>query len=115
MRCSASFAQASPVRPQASHDARRHHGRRLWTFNGTSSPPFSADIATEPGCSEGAARAAVPRLRARYRTLHRREVARTLDDPDAVDEEIRELSATFSSSRRPAEVGPVSPPRSEDP
>ncbi len=56
-----------------------------------------AEIAHELGCSEGAARAAVHRLRARYRTFLREEVARTLDDPDAVDEEIRELFATFAS------------------
>jgi RNA polymerase sigma factor (sigma-70 family) len=56
-----------------------------------------AEIADELGCSEGAARTAVHRLRARYRTLLREEVARTLDDPDAVDEEIRELFATFES------------------
>ena len=49
------------------------------------------------GCTEGAARAAAHRLRARYRTLLREEVAHTLDDPDAVDDEIRQLFATFSS------------------
>jgi RNA polymerase sigma-70 factor (ECF subfamily) len=55
-----------------------------------------ARIAAELNCSEGAARGAAHRLRARYRTLLRGEVARTLDDPSAVDEEIRELFATFS-------------------
>jgi RNA polymerase sigma-70 factor (ECF subfamily) len=53
-------------------------------------------IAADLNCSEGAARGAAHRLRARYRALLRREVARTLDDPSAVDEEIRELFATFS-------------------
>jgi RNA polymerase sigma-70 factor (ECF subfamily) len=56
-----------------------------------------ARIAADLNCSDGAARGTVHRLRARYRTLLRQEVARTLDDPSAVDEEIRDLFATFSS------------------
>ncbi len=54
-----------------------------------------ARVAADLGCSEGAARAAAHRLRARYRTLLRQEVARTLEDTSAVDEEIRELFAAF--------------------
>ncbi len=56
-----------------------------------------ARIATELGCSESAARLSAHRLRARYRALLRQEVARTLADPDAVDDEIRDLFAAFSS------------------
>jgi RNA polymerase sigma factor (sigma-70 family) len=56
-----------------------------------------ARIAADLRCSEGAARVAAHRLRARYRALLRQEVARTLDDPAAVEEEIRDLFATFSS------------------
>jgi RNA polymerase sigma factor (sigma-70 family) len=48
------------------------------------------------GCSDGAARGAVHRLRARYRALLREEVARTLEDSSTIDEEIRDLFATFS-------------------
>jgi RNA polymerase sigma factor (sigma-70 family) len=48
------------------------------------------------GCSEGAARGAVHRLRARYRALLREEVARTLEDSSTIDDEIRDLFATFS-------------------
>ena len=55
-----------------------------------------ARIAAALNCSEGAARGAAYRLRARYRTLLREEVARTFYDPSQVDEEIRELFATFS-------------------
>jgi len=55
-----------------------------------------SEIAVALGCTEGAARGAAHRLRARYRALLREEVARTIDDPAAVDEEIRELFATFS-------------------
>ena len=54
-----------------------------------------AEVAADLGCSEGAARAAAHRLRARYRTLLRQEVARTLEDTSAIDEEIRELFAAF--------------------
>jgi RNA polymerase sigma factor (sigma-70 family) len=64
---------------------------------GTADRLSYAHIAADLGCSEGAARAAAHRLRARYRTLLRHEVARTLDDLSAVEEEIRELFATFSS------------------
>jgi RNA polymerase sigma factor (sigma-70 family) len=48
------------------------------------------------GCSEGAARGMVHRLRARYRALLREEVARTIDDSTTIDDEIRDLFATFS-------------------
>jgi RNA polymerase sigma-70 factor (ECF subfamily) len=50
-----------------------------------------AQIAAELELSEEAARAAAHRLRRRYRDLLREEVARTLDDPADVDEEIRDL------------------------
>jgi RNA polymerase sigma-70 factor (ECF subfamily) len=47
--------------------------------------------------TETAVKVAVHRLRQRYRELLRQEIARTLDDPDQVDEEIRELFAALSS------------------
>jgi RNA polymerase sigma factor (sigma-70 family) len=53
-------------------------------------------IAAELGCSESAARLAAHRLRARYRALLRQEVARTVADPDAVDDEIRDLFTAFA-------------------
>jgi DNA-directed RNA polymerase specialized sigma24 family protein len=52
--------------------------------------PF-ARIAEELGLSEDAARAAAHRLRRRYRALLRDEVARTVDDPALVEEEIAAL------------------------
>jgi RNA polymerase sigma factor (sigma-70 family) len=63
---------------------------------GSSEKIAYARVAELLGCSEGAARAAAHRLRARYRALLRTEVARTLDDSSTVDDEIRELFATFS-------------------
>jgi RNA polymerase sigma-70 factor (ECF subfamily) len=55
-----------------------------------------ARTAAELGCSEGAARAAAHRLRARYRAILREEVARTLDAPASVEDEIRDLFAAFA-------------------
>ena len=55
-----------------------------------------AQIAVALGCSERAARDAAHRLRARYRALLREEVARTIVDSSTVEEEIRDLFATFS-------------------
>ncbi len=63
---------------------------------GTAEKVSYAKVAADLGCSEGAARAAAYRLRARYRALLREEVARTLHDPTEVDEEIRDLFAAFS-------------------
>ena len=50
-----------------------------------------ARIAAELGLSEEAARAAAHRLRRRYRAKLRDEVARTIEDPAGVDDEIRSL------------------------
>lgn len=53
-------------------------------------PPY-AQVAEELGMSEGAVKVAVHRLRQRFRRTVRAEVARTLDDPNDVDDEIRRL------------------------
>ena len=66
------------------------------TLVGASEKVSHARTAASLGCTEAAARAAVHRLRARYRALLREEVARTLDDPSTVDEEIRDLFAAFA-------------------
>jgi len=50
-----------------------------------------AEVARSFGMSEGAARVAVHRLRKRYRQRVRDEIARTLEDPAMVDEEMRAL------------------------
>ena len=54
-----------------------------------------AQIAAAAGLFGSAARGAAHRLRARYRTLLREEVARTIDDSSTVEEEIRDLFAAF--------------------
>jgi RNA polymerase sigma-70 factor (ECF subfamily) len=60
--------------------------------------PYSR-IAAELGLSEDAARAAAVRLRRRYRDLFRDEVARTVDRPAEVEEEIASLFAALGASQ----------------
>jgi RNA polymerase sigma-70 factor (ECF subfamily) len=56
-----------------------------------------AEVAASLGLGEGAVRVAVHRLRHRYRTLLREELAQTLSDPAQLDEELRALFAAFAS------------------
>jgi DNA-directed RNA polymerase specialized sigma24 family protein len=56
-----------------------------------------ADIAAKLGSSEAAVKMAAMRLRERYRTLLREEIARTVDSPDEIDDEIRHLFRVFSA------------------
>ena len=50
-----------------------------------------AEVGARLGLSEGALRVAVHRLRQRYRTLLRAEIADTVSRPDEVEEELRHL------------------------
>jgi RNA polymerase sigma-70 factor (ECF subfamily) len=50
-----------------------------------------AEAAVKLGMSESGAKAAIWRLRQRYGELFRDEVARTVQDPSEVDDEIRHL------------------------
>jgi RNA polymerase sigma-70 factor (ECF subfamily) len=56
-----------------------------------------AVVARRNGTTEGAVRAAVRRLRGRYRAALREEVAGTLEDPSEadIDEELRALFAVL--------------------
>jgi RNA polymerase sigma factor (sigma-70 family) len=56
-----------------------------------------AQVAEQLGMSEGALKVAVHRLRRRYRELLREEIGRTVDDPEQVDAEIRDLFAILGS------------------
>jgi RNA polymerase sigma factor (sigma-70 family) len=58
-------------------------------------PSYRA-IGEELGMKEGAVRGAAHRIRQRYRALLREEVGRTIDDPDAADEEIGELAVALA-------------------
>jgi RNA polymerase sigma factor (sigma-70 family) len=62
---------------------------------GESATPYGR-AATELGMEEGALRVAVHRLRKRYRELLRDEIAQTLEDPAAADEELRSLRAALA-------------------
>jgi RNA polymerase sigma-70 factor (ECF subfamily) len=53
-------------------------------------------IAEELGVSESAVRMAAHRLRGRYRTLLREEIAQTIEDPAEVDSEIAALMASLT-------------------
>ncbi len=53
------------------------------------------DVAEQLGMTEGAIKVAVHRLRRRFGKMLREEVARTLNDPNDVDDEIRHLFAAF--------------------
>ncbi len=55
-----------------------------------------ADIARDLGVAEGTLRGTVFRLRQRYRELLKREIAKTVDTPEAVEDEIRQLFAALS-------------------
>ncbi len=54
-------------------------------------------VAAELNLTHGAARAAVHRLRRRYRELLRAEIARTIADPADVEDEIRALFGALGS------------------
>ena len=53
-------------------------------------------IATELNMSEGAVKVTVHRLRRRFGELVRAQVARTVNSPDEIDDEIRELFAALN-------------------
>ncbi len=61
--------------------------------------PAYQEVADELGMSEGAVKVAVHRLRQRYRKLLKEEIARTIDGPEALEEELGELLAALSSER----------------
>jgi RNA polymerase sigma factor (sigma-70 family) len=54
------------------------------------------DVAAQLGMTEGAVKAAVHRLRRRYRDLLRDEIAQTVTTEDQINEEIRELFAALA-------------------
>jgi RNA polymerase sigma-70 factor (ECF subfamily) len=60
-----------------------------------SAPPY-AEVAEALGMTEGAVKVAAHRLRQRYAERLRAEVAQTLDDEAAVEDEIRDLFAALA-------------------
>jgi RNA polymerase sigma-70 factor (ECF subfamily) len=65
-------------------------------LTGEGSEEGQAAIARRLGMTEGNVKVSVHRLRRRYRELLRREIAMTVEDPKAVDEEILELFAALN-------------------
>jgi len=55
-----------------------------------------AEFAAALGATEGAARVAVHRLRKRFRQIFREEVAQTVENESAVDDEVRHLIAALT-------------------
>ena len=66
------------------------------TLTGEKGGPPYAEIAARLGMSEGAVKVAVHRLRHRYRDALRAEIAETVDSPEEVDDELRQLFAALS-------------------
>jgi len=63
---------------------------------GPDSVPY-ATVAVDLGTTEGAVQVAVHRLRRRYGTLLREEIAATVTQPEEVEDEIRELFAALGN------------------
>ena len=65
----------------------------------SSTTPAYRDIGKELSMSEGAVKTAVHRLRRRYRKLLVEEIARTVDDSESLDDELRELTAALGPGK----------------
>jgi len=63
---------------------------------GSEASPGYAEIASDLGVSESSIKVAVHRYRHRYRMLLREEIARTLDDPAEIENEITTLIAALT-------------------
>ena len=68
---------------------------RVFLLGEKSAGPY-ADVAEEFGMTEGAIKVAAHRLRQRFREVLREEIARTVDDSEQVEDEIRELFAALA-------------------
>jgi DNA-directed RNA polymerase specialized sigma24 family protein len=81
------FALAGQADRHAAFEADLHDG---------GGPPY-AETALQLGLSEPAVKSAVHKIRQRFGTLLRAEIARTLFDPSEVEDEIRYLLAALRS------------------
>ncbi|MEY2599760.1 MAG: hypothetical protein RLZZ142_2019 [Verrucomicrobiota bacterium] len=73
-----------------------HFEALQFTLTGESGPSY-AEIATQLQTSEGALKVFVHRLRDRYRSLLREEIAHTVESNAEIDDELRHLVAALSS------------------
>lgn len=86
------------MREDAADDEAAKRFERLHGFlTGSADDVSYKEVADELGMTEGAVKVAVHRLRRRFGTALREEVARTLADPADVDDEIRHLFAAFEA------------------
>jgi DNA-directed RNA polymerase specialized sigma24 family protein len=69
---------------------------RVYLVGERNGPP-QADAAEALEMTAGSIKVAVHRMRQRYRELLREEIARTVETPEQIDEEIRQLFAALSS------------------
>jgi len=73
-------------------------GVKAFLTGETGAPPYER-VARELGMSEGAVKVAVHRLRRRYRDLLRSEIAQTVADPEAVEDELKYLLAVLQGGK----------------
>jgi RNA polymerase sigma factor (sigma-70 family) len=64
---------------------------------GGAAKPAHLEVAEQLGMTEGAVKVAAHRLRRRYRKLLKEEIARTIVDPEALEDELGELLAVLGS------------------
>jgi RNA polymerase sigma-70 factor (ECF subfamily) len=79
-------------------DERGHLFDELKGFlSGSACDSSYAELGGRLGMTEGNLKVTVHRLRRRYRELLRREISMTVNDPELIDDEIRQLRAALSS------------------
>jgi RNA polymerase sigma factor (sigma-70 family) len=84
------------LRNEFVYDGRLEHFERLKVFLLGHSDANYATLAREMNTSEGALKAAIHRLRKRYRELFRQEIADTVADHSEVESELRFLAAALT-------------------
>ena len=89
---------ASKLRKEFADAGKEGEFDKLSLFLNKDSRPSRYDaLAQEMGMSAGALRMSVYRMRQRYRSLLRAEVAETVSEPGEIDEELRYLSSILST------------------
>jgi RNA polymerase sigma-70 factor (ECF subfamily) len=88
------------LREESRAAGKLHLFDRLKQFlaGGSEKAPY-LEIAKELAVSEGAVKVAVHRLRRRYRQLLKEEIARTIVEPETLEDELQELLAALSSEK----------------
>ena len=85
------------LRSEMAARGKARHFECLKGFLAGEAPPGAYErAARELGSSEGAIRVSVHRLRRRFRKRLRAEIARTVEDPELVEDEMRSLFACLS-------------------